>query len=104
MRNNPTIFPIKLLVNGKYEIIVIDDYVPYNKEKDKIAFGSTYSGKYSHSSIDNIWAILLEKAFAKVNGSYEDIIRGKVTEALGFLLPYSVKYWNHNDLTKSEIE
>mmetsp|Transcript_4880 Transcript_4880/g.4128 ORF Transcript_4880/g.4128 Transcript_4880/m.4128 type:complete len:80 (+) Transcript_4880:366-605(+) len=62
------VFRIRLIVNGKYEIIMIDDWVPYNKIKKKIAFCSTYS--------NNIWAILLEKAFAKVSGSYEDIIRG----------------------------
>lgn len=80
-------------------MLVVDDYVPYNKEKDQIAFCSTYS-----TDNINIWAILLEKAFAKLNGSYEDIIRGKATEAIGFLLPYSIKYWNHCELNKNEIQ
>lgn len=96
LEKRPTIFPIRLLVNGRYETIVIDDYIPYNIEKNKPAFCSTYS--------NNIWAILLEKAFAKLNGSYEDIIRGKATEALGFLLPYSIKYFDHYNHSKEELE
>lgn len=91
-----TIFPIKLLVNGKYEVIVVDDYIPYNKVKNKPAFCSTYS--------NNIWAMLLEKAFAKLNGSYEDTIRGKASEALSFLLPYSIKYFDHYGNTKKMLE
>ena len=91
-----TIYAIRLLVNGKYEIIVIDDYVPYNKVKCQPAFCSTYS--------KNIWAILLEKAFAKLNGSYEDIISGKATEALGFMLPYSIKYFDHYNYSKEQLE
>lgn len=75
---------------------MVDDYVPYSKAKGQPAFCSTYS--------TNIWAMLLEKAFAKLNGSYEDIIRGKATEALGFLLPYSVKYYDHFEDTKDQLE
>ncbi|CAI2387901.1 unnamed protein product [Moneuplotes crassus] len=91
----PKIFSIKLLVNGKYEVIMIDDYVPYNIKKEKIAFCSTYT--------NNIWAILLEKAFAKINGSYEDIIRGTATIAYQFLLPYQVKYFDHYGDSKAEM-
>lgn len=98
-------FHIKLLVNGKYEVIsklrnpkhiVIDDYVPYNTKREKIAFWSTYS--------NNIWAILLEKAFAKLNGSYEDIIRGTATIAFQFLLPYPVKFFDHYGDSDTKLE
>jgi len=75
---------------------VIDDWVPFNIEKQQIAFWSTYT--------TNIWAILLEKAFAKLNGSYEDIIRGTATLAFQFLLPYSVKYFDHYGGSTDELE
>lgn len=75
---------------------MIDDWVPYDTVKDKIAFWSTYS--------NNVWAILLEKAFAKLNGSYEDIIRGRATEAFQFLLPYHAKYFDHSGDSKADLE
>lgn len=35
---NQTIYALRLLVNGKYEVIVIDDYIPYNEKMQKPAF------------------------------------------------------------------
>jgi len=75
---------------------MIDDWVPYNKIKKKIAFCSTYS--------NNIWAILLEKAFAKVSGSYEDIIRGWATVAFQFLLSSPVSNFFHSGDSKEQLE
>jgi len=41
---------------------------------------------------NNIWPLLLEKAWAKINGSYEDTISGSSSEALKFLVLYPVNY------------
>ena len=45
----------------------------------------------------NIWPMLLEKAWAKVNGSYEDIISGNPKEAMKFLTPFVSKMITIND-------
>lgn len=59
-------YAIKLFVNGEATEVVIDDLLPYDysPEVDNWAF--------SHTKTDNeVYVLLLEKAFAKVFGSYE---------------------------------
>ena len=66
--NEVGIYSIKIYINGAYKIIEVDDYIPVNK--------STSAPLFAQMQTKNIWPILLEKAWAKVNGSYEDIIAG----------------------------
>jgi len=70
--------------DGKYEIefcicgeavrVVIDDYFPCEESTDSPCF--------SHAHGNEMWVMLLEKAWAKVNGSYENIVKGDCYEAL----------------------
>ena len=65
--NDAGCYAIKLNVDGVEKVIVIDDFVPIKKNKienDAIAFSKTSYG-------NEVWMILLEKAIAKVYGSYE---------------------------------
>ena len=80
-------YAIRLVINGHYTDMVIDDYVPYDKHKNKLI--------YARKVTKNIWPILLEKAFAKFNGSYEDIVSGTFKE-IKFFLPYPTKSHLHN--------
>lgn len=73
------IYALNLTVNGELKTIIVDDYVPvdwYNRP----AFSTTASG--------NAWVMLLEKAWAKLNGSYESIISGTCKEAFTFVTPF----------------
>ena len=66
-------YDIRLCVRGKWQIITIDDFFPCN-----------YYGKPVFAKIKNkqIYAALLEKALAKVNGNYEAITSGTCYEGL----------------------
>ena len=56
-------------MNGQISSIIVDDRVlVYKEDTSRLAFCS--------SSNHAIWAILLEKAWAKVNGSYAMTIAG----------------------------
>ena len=54
--------------NGVQELVIVDDYIPCVASGDKPCF--------SESRGNELWVILLEKAWAKVHGSYERINGG----------------------------
>jgi calpain-15 len=67
-----------LYVNGKRTPVLIDSLIPtiYSEEKKKyVPFSST-------AFEEEIWAILIEKAWAKLHGSYQRIERGSPSNAL----------------------
>lgn len=77
---NPAgIYIVKFYVNGTCKEITIDDYFPYDPKTRKPAFTQTQGNE--------IWVLILEKAWAKLNGSYENTISGLTNDALSFLLP-----------------
>ena len=76
--NKDGFYEIILYIDGKPQIVIVDDYLPINK--------STKKPVYAQSKGNEIWVMLLEKAWAKVNGGYANIISGLPCEALEFLL------------------
>ena len=74
-------YGIFLRINGIWQLILVDDFFPvypsYNNKSFNIVFSSTNSNE--------IWIMLLEKAWAKVNGNYSRIISGQPIEALDIL-------------------
>ena len=59
-----------MCLNGIWEEIVMDDLIPCTKYSKKPAF--------NRSKSNELWVILIEKAWAKVHGSYERIVAGIV--------------------------
>ena len=61
--NRAGCYALQFYVNGEVQEVVVDDYFPYNEKSKKWAF--------SRGTTDmEIWVLLLEKAWAKVFGSY----------------------------------
>ncbi|KAG2392806.1 hypothetical protein C9374_011531 [Naegleria lovaniensis] len=73
--NEYGIYQIRLFYNGMWREIMIDDYVPMivsNKIESKTR--SNFAPLFARSiDIEELWVILLEKAYAKLHGSYEAI-------------------------------
>jgi len=67
--NRAGCYALQFWINGEPRTIVIDDYLPIKKGKDKktpkLAFAKTNKGE------NEIWMMLVEKAWAKFCGSYE---------------------------------
>ena len=82
--NMAGIYAMRLMVNGEFKTIIVDDYVPVDINSGYPAFSSTRSG--------NAWVLLLEKAWAKLNGSYEAIVAGRCIDVFSFLTPFPVEY------------
>lgn len=65
--NKAGIYLIKLYVNGKLTPVIVDDYVPVTARGNLFACTTKTS---------EIYAILLEKAWAKLHGTYARIESG----------------------------
>ena len=68
--NKDGFYEIILFIDGKPQIVIVDDYLPVEK--------STNRPVYAQSKGNEIWVMLLEKAWAKVNGGYANIISGLI--------------------------
>lgn len=70
--NECGVYCVSLCLTGVWEDIILDDYFPtyYNQP----AFNSTKSKE--------LWVMLLEKAWAKVNKGYHNIVGGLIRETL----------------------
>ena len=76
--------PIEICVRieGKWTVICLDDMFLVNKENNLPIF--------STSPTKNIWGMLLEKAWAKICGGYENIIHGTSKEIFETFTPFRV--------------
>ena len=60
--NKAGIYLLKFVINGIETPVIVDDYLPVDMKTGKLAF--------AHSKPGELWVSLLEKAWAKLNGSY----------------------------------
>ena len=73
------LYGVFIYLNGRWKLVLVDDYLPFSgKRFRKFAFSSS-GGK-------ELWVALLEKAWAKINGSYAKIgCGGSPTEVFDVL-------------------
>lgn len=76
------IFAVALCLNGVWEEVLLDDFAPCTRAGE-LAFNKSKS--------DELWVVLLEKAWAKVHGGYLNIEAGLTREALRDLTGASAK-------------
>ncbi len=90
-------YQIRLFLNGVPKIIVLDDYFPTKKNQ--------VGWQLAHCEQTEIWVNLLEKAWAKINGSYASTIAGLPSEAFSVLteapcFSYINKKYSSNEFWK----
>ena len=71
-KTNNGVYRVRFLIRGIPKIICVDDFFPANEHKN---FAFAMSGRRE------LWVQVLEKAWAKVNGSYASTIAGLPSEA-----------------------
>ena len=74
---------------------ILDDYFPYDPRKRTFAFARTHNNE--------LWAMLLEKAWAKLNGAYSNIVGGIVSEPISALTGFHTEYLSHKNLGEEDI-
>ena len=75
------LYEISLFIDGEWQIVIVDDFIPMSKQTEECAF--------AQPNINEIWVIILEKAWAKVNGGYLNTIGGYASEPLSVLTGFS---------------
>jgi hypothetical protein len=80
--------------NGEMTEVVVDDRVPCRDNGD-----GTFRPAFSRATSD-IWVPLLEKAWAKLNGSYEDSVSGNPADALQCLTGAPTRCFSHSETSK----
>ena len=89
-------YEIILYIDGEFQIVLIDDFFPVEKKNEKKL-------KFAKANNNAIWVILLEKAWAKVNGGYSNIIGGSPGDALRALTGFSKLTIKNKDYDESEL-
>ena len=66
--NKEGVFAIKMFKNGEEQTVILDNYIPCDETGEPC---------FSKANGNELWVILLEKAWAKLHASYERIIGGQ---------------------------
>jgi len=69
------IYVLRFFKNFKWIYVIVDDRLPCNKETKRPVFGCCNN---SHE----LWVPLIEKAYAKLHGCYENLISGYIDEGI----------------------
>ena len=85
--NEYGIYSMKICKNGEWREVVIDDRIP-------CALGSP---AFSRSNGDELWVLLLEKAWAKLHNSYERIEAGFAEHVLRDFTGAPTQVLSHDD-------
>ena len=88
-------YEIALRLNGEWKIVILDDYFPCTKSNSMPIFCKPNGNE--------IWTMLLEKAWAKVNGGYINIDAGFTVEVLSTLTPFPTDIIYHSEIPPDEL-
>jgi len=95
--NQQGCYAVKMYVDGIQREVVVDDLFPFDPYKEQWAF--------SRTNQNELWVLILEKAWAKVYGGYHRIEVGNTGEAMPVMtgcptqsFDHRKYYWDHNKL------
>ena len=92
-------FEVITFINGEPVPLLLDPYFPVlsNNRSNKLAFCGI------NDQSGNIWPMVIEKAWAKCNKNYENIISGNATESLEFLTPAPIDTYPHEEVDSNDL-
>ena len=94
--NKDGFYEIIFYIDGIRQIVIVDDYFPcFTKNKFPC---------FAQPNGNELWVILLEKAWAKVNGGYINIIGGLASQALEALTGFGSLIYDTNNMTEDELK
>jgi len=91
--NKAGIYMVRLFINGNETLVIVDDYLPVNSN-GKPAFATCRDGE--------LWVSLLEKAWAKVHGTYARTEGGLPCFAASHLMGVPSESFAHSEIENDE--
>ena len=88
-------YSLILFIDGEYQIVFIDDYFPCLK--------GTNIPYFSKSNNFELWPLLCEKAWAKINGSYANSISGWPNDVFRAFTGFCCEDLNHEEETMEKL-
>lgn len=82
-------YEIIMRVDGEWVVVIVDDYIPVYESNGQPAFAKAQGRE--------LWVMILEKAWAKVNGGYKNTIAGLSSDVLRTLTPFNCEYVTHEN-------
>lgn len=89
--NQAGIFAVKVYIRGRPYTVVVDDYLPFNQITGSSLLFDWVTGK------EGLWAVILEKAWAKASGNYDFLSAGWNNEAIDFVTGAPSTTYNNNN-------
>lgn len=93
-RNNAGCYVVRLFICGKYVNIHVDDYFPLDASS-RLAFAG--------SKGEELWVMLVEKAWAKVHGDFSRIEGGDSRETLAAITGAPAEFYKHKDMSTEDL-
>ena len=93
--NQNGFYRLLLFIDGEFQIVYIDDYFPCINNSNILYFIKPSNFEF--------WAILIEKAWAKVNGGYQNIINCWPVDLFRALTGSNCEELIHEELTSDEL-
>ena len=87
-------YEIILFIDGEWQIVFVDDYFPFDTR-------NTF--KYGRPNGNAIWGILLEKAWAKLNGGYSNLGNKCMINSTTALLGIPSEFYPHRGVSTSQL-
>jgi hypothetical protein len=84
---NSNYYEVGVNINGKWKIVIVDDYFPCHAKTNKPIFAKSRDAE--------IWVLILEKVWAKVNGGYLNTIGGSASDVIECFTPFPIETINH---------
>lgn len=102
--NEEGVYKVKICKNGEWMVVTVDDYIP-----------CYYNGGplFSRANGNELWVLLLEKAYAKVNGTYYSLRYGYTHQGMidlsgcptiKFEFPKNAKDYENDTSVKAECD
>ena len=88
-------YEVILFIDGEWQVVFVDDYFLYDPRARDFA--------YARPNNNELWAMILEKVWAKVNGGFTNIIGGVVSEPISALTGFPTDTIYHDEIDPDDL-